>query len=152
MPVHGTHARVLLIFWMYGTAMGRNTAFVSGVEKRLDRKSVILPLGRSGKHSAGEAEMLTVAGFENVFNVLDGFEGDLDGNMRRNQVNAWRYRNLPGFLDGMSAWSPVYGLFPVLTFAASFGRVFSRPSFSASVRSPVSCRVFFFFPACMNDS
>lgn len=92
MPVHGTHARVLLIFWMYGTAMGRNTAFVSGVEKRLDRKSVILPLGRSGKHSAGEAEMLTVAGFENVFNVLDGFEGDLDGNMRRNQVNAWRYR------------------------------------------------------------
>jgi rhodanese-related sulfurtransferase len=105
---------VFLIFWMYGTAMGRNTAFVSKVEKRLDRKSVILPLGRSGKRSTGAAEMLTVAGFENVFNVLDGFEGDLDSNMRRNHVNAWRYRNLPGFLDGMFAWLPVYGLFPVV--------------------------------------
>ena len=64
---------VLLIHWMYGTAMGRNTAFFSEVEKQLDRKSVILPLGRSGKRSAGAAEILTVAGFENVFNVLDGF-------------------------------------------------------------------------------
>ena len=86
---------VLLIHWMYGTAMGRNTAFFSEVEKQLNRKSVILPLGRSGKRSAGAAEILTVAGFENVFN-------DLDGNKERNHVNAWRYRNLPGFLDGMS--------------------------------------------------
>ena len=93
---------VLLIHWMYGTAMGRNTAFFSEVEKQLNRKSVILPLGRSGKRSAGAAEILTVAGFENVFNVQDGFEGDLDGNKERNHVNAWRYRNLPGFLDGMS--------------------------------------------------
>ncbi|WAV90601.1 hypothetical protein NB646_06950 [Oxalobacter aliiformigenes] len=89
MTVHGTHARC-------------SPDSLDVRYRQLDRKSVILPLGRSGKRSAGAAEILTVAGFENVFNVLDGFEGDLDGNKERNHVNAWRYRNLPGFLDGMS--------------------------------------------------
>lgn len=89
----------ILIPWMYGTTMSRNPSFVSEVEKQLDRKAVILLLCRSGKRSAGAAEKLTAAGFEHVFNVLEGFEGDLDSNMQRNHINGWRCRNLPWSQD-----------------------------------------------------
>ncbi|HTO49228.1 MAG TPA: rhodanese-like domain-containing protein, partial [Burkholderiales bacterium] len=35
------------------------------------------------------------AGFTDVYNVLHGFEGDLDEKHRRNTTNGWRFDGLP---------------------------------------------------------
>ena len=42
---------------------------------------------------AGEA--LEAAGFRRVYNVLHGFEGDLDESHHRGSRNGWRFEGLP---------------------------------------------------------
>lgn len=54
-----------------------------------------LMLCRSGVRSGLAAEMLTKEGFTNVYNVVEGFEGDKDDNGHRNTLNGWRFHGLP---------------------------------------------------------
>jgi len=55
----------------------------------------VLMLCRSGQRSALAGEMLIKDGFTNVYNVLEGFEGDKDENGHRNTINGWRFHDLP---------------------------------------------------------
>ena len=55
----------------------------------------VLTICRSGKRSFAAAEELVRQGFKNVYNVDEGFEGDLDGKKHRSTINGWRHRNLP---------------------------------------------------------
>jgi rhodanese-related sulfurtransferase len=52
-------------------------------------------LCRSGARSALAAEMLIKEGYTNVYNILDGFEGDKDESGHRNTINGWRFHDLP---------------------------------------------------------
>lgn len=49
---------------------------------------------RSGSRSATAARLLIKAGFTNVWNLTEGFEGDKNGDGAR-AVNGWRNRGLP---------------------------------------------------------
>jgi len=69
------------------------------LESKLSKDAVILLLCRSGKRSAAAAEAATAAGFKNVFNVREGFEGDLDENQQRGASGGWRQRGLPWVQD-----------------------------------------------------
>lgn len=55
----------------------------------------LLMLCRSGARSATAGEMLINNGYTNVYNVLEGFEGDKDENGHRSTVNGWRFHGLP---------------------------------------------------------
>ena len=52
-------------------------------------------LCRSGARSATAGEMLVNNGYTNVYNVLEGFEGDKDENGHRSTINGWRFHGLP---------------------------------------------------------
>lgn len=54
----------------------------------------VVHLCRSGNRSIGSAKAATAAGFEPSYNVLDGFEGDLDDAGHRGAVG-WRAVGLP---------------------------------------------------------
>lgn len=74
----------------------RNDGFVddlvaAGVEPG-DRPVVFLC--RSGNRSIGAAEAATAAGIAPSYNVLDGFEGDLDENSHRGRTG-WKAVGLP---------------------------------------------------------
>jgi rhodanese-related sulfurtransferase len=60
---------------------------------------VALLLCRSGKRSVLAAEAAAKAGFTNVFNVLEGFEGDLDAHQQRGKADGWRFHGLPWVQD-----------------------------------------------------
>ena len=45
------------------------------------------------------AEAASKAGFANAFNILEGFEGDLDADTRRGSLGGWRYHALPWIQD-----------------------------------------------------
>ena len=45
------------------------------------------------------ADAAAKAGFTQVFNVLEGFEGDLDARQRRGGQNGWRFQGLPWLQD-----------------------------------------------------
>lgn len=86
--------------WATGTNLTRNPRFVRELEAKLGGKNkVALLLCRSGKRSALAAEAATKAGAVFVFNVLEGFEGDLDGENRRGSTNGWRVHGLPWVQD-----------------------------------------------------
>ncbi len=55
----------------------------------------VLMLCRSGQRSELAGEMLIKDGYTNVYNVLEGFEGDKDENGHRNSISGWRFHGLP---------------------------------------------------------
>ncbi|MFA5531388.1 MAG: rhodanese-like domain-containing protein [Thiohalomonadaceae bacterium] len=55
----------------------------------------VLLICRSGKRSVDAGWALLRAGFTKVYNVLDGFEGELDEHRHRGTLGGWRYEGLP---------------------------------------------------------
>ena len=89
--------------WATGTALTRNPRFVRELEARLakdgGKDAVVLLLCRSGKRSALAAEAAAKAGFTQVFNVLEGFEGEIDALQQRGHGDGWRFHGLPWLQD-----------------------------------------------------
>lgn len=81
--------------WATGTSLTRNPRFVRELESKVGKDKTILLLCRSGKRSALAAEAAKKAGFTDVFNVLEGFEGEIDAQQHRGSADGWRYRGLP---------------------------------------------------------
>ena len=55
----------------------------------------IILICRSGKRSLEAGHALLAAGFRDVYNVLDGFEGELDERHQRSSLGGWRFDGLP---------------------------------------------------------
>jgi rhodanese-related sulfurtransferase len=87
------------VAWMTGLSLSRNPRFVKELEAKAGKDDVVLLLCRSGKRSAAAAEAAAKGGFKNVFNILEGFEGDLDEQQRRGAFNGWRRGGLPWVQD-----------------------------------------------------
>ncbi|MDR6679192.1 rhodanese-like domain-containing protein [Pseudomonas oryzihabitans] len=89
----------LHVAWATGTNLTRNPRFVRELEAKVapwgGKDAVLLLLCRSGKRSAAAAEAATKAGFSHVFNILEGFEGELDPNQQRGHDDGWRFHGLP---------------------------------------------------------
>lgn len=65
-----------------------------GLDEHSSDAPVIL-ICRSGKRSLEAGKLLIDKGFEDIYNVDEGFEGELDENHRRSTVGGWRYHGLP---------------------------------------------------------
>jgi len=89
----------LHVAWATGTSLTRNPRFVRELEAKVRKTEVVLLLCRSGKRSALAAEAATKAGFASVFNVLQGFEGELDAAGQRGHADGWRFHSLPWVQD-----------------------------------------------------
>ena len=60
-----------------------------------DQQTPIILMCRSGSRTVDAGNALIDAGFENVYHITDGFEGDLDHNAHRGNINGWRFHGLP---------------------------------------------------------
>lgn len=89
----------LHVAWASGTSLIRNPRFVRELEARTAKDATLLLLCRSGKRSAQAAEAAAKAGFTRVFNVLEGFEGELDAQQHRGRRDGWRRLGLPWIQD-----------------------------------------------------
>ena len=89
----------LHVAWATGTALTRNPRFARELEAKTGKDSVVLLLCRSGKRSALAAEVAAKAGFQHVYNVLEGFEGEIDAQLHRGVGDGWRFRGLPWVQD-----------------------------------------------------
>jgi rhodanese-related sulfurtransferase len=73
-----------------------NPAFIAEVsslaEHNQDRP--VMLICRSGTRSVEAAAALEQAGFQQVINVVHGFEGERDEHEHRSQLNGWRYDGL----------------------------------------------------------
>ena len=72
-----------------------NPDFLTQLEKRVDKESPVLFICRSGARSHHAAALAHEAGYDASYNVLEGFEGDVDANGQRGNVGGWRHAGLP---------------------------------------------------------
>ncbi|RFO95598.1 rhodanese [Rhodoferax lacus] len=87
------------VAWATGTALTRNPRFVRELEVKVGKQATILLLCRSGKRSALAAQAAASAGFTRVFNILEGFEGEIDASKHRGAKDGWRFHKLPWVQD-----------------------------------------------------
>lgn len=86
--------------WQVYPAMAVAGNFVETLSAELRRRgadeaSPLLFICRSGARSRSAALALADAGWSRCYNVVDGFEGGLDGLRHRNATGGWRASGLP---------------------------------------------------------
>ena len=84
-----------LIEWRPYGAAAPDPGFAARLAARYPRDAAILLLCRSGVRSHHAAVAAAKAGFTRVFNILEGFEGELDADGRRGTMGGWRRAGLP---------------------------------------------------------
>ncbi len=85
----------LSVPWNDGPDSEVNPHFVAHVKIAASIDRPIVLICRSGNRTLDAGVVLEKAGFTQVYNVLHGFEGELDGNHHRNAVTGWRFDGLP---------------------------------------------------------
>ncbi|MCU7966847.1 MAG: rhodanese-like domain-containing protein [gamma proteobacterium symbiont of Bathyaustriella thionipta] len=55
----------------------------------------IILICRSGNRSLEAGQLLLNSGLSNVYNIVEGFEGELNDEHQRSTLGGWRYHNLP---------------------------------------------------------
>jgi len=90
--------------WIDAPEWTVNPHFVTEVRKLMlggvsfDHSSAdapVLLICRSGKRSLEAGNLLIKNGFTDVYNVAEGFEGDLDEHHHRSTTGGWRFHGLP---------------------------------------------------------
>lgn len=85
------------VAWQEGPDWEIDPDFAAKVKRLLkgDLARPVLLICRSGVRSLAAGEALEAAGFNQVINVVEGFEGPLDEDFHRGTLGGWRYRGLP---------------------------------------------------------
>ena len=82
--------------WKEAPAWKPNPQFVDEVRQRIpNRDTPVLLLCRSGQRSLDAAKALEAAGYQDLSNIEEGFEGPLDPHKHRGTLGGWRANGLP---------------------------------------------------------
>jgi rhodanese-related sulfurtransferase len=85
----------ILVPWNDGPNWDINPEFVSHVKKATSINRPVVLICRSGNRSLDAGRALEEAGFTKIYNVLHGFEGELDAGHHRGASTGWRFEGLP---------------------------------------------------------
>lgn len=80
--------------WKQWPGMALNPGFDIGVQAAVADGRKLLLLCRSGVRSVAAAKRASELGLE-AYNILEGFEGDPDGQAQRGHIGGWRRQGLP---------------------------------------------------------
>jgi rhodanese-related sulfurtransferase len=83
------------VAWNDGPDWDINPHFVGQVRKIASMNRPVVIICRSGQRSISAGQALEQAGFTDVYNVLEGFEGPLDDDHHRGTIAGWRKEDLP---------------------------------------------------------
>ncbi len=87
---------VKTISWKFYPNFDVNPKFIAQLEAAVPDKSAPLYfLCKTGGRSTDAAIAATQAGYQHCFNIEGGFEGDINTNHQRGQVNGWKASRLP---------------------------------------------------------
>ena len=94
--LHSLGREPVLIPWQVYPTMQRNGGFLDHLrEAGLTPETPVYFLCRSGARSLAAAQAAAAAGFTQVYNIADGFEGPLDPEGHRGKVGGWKAQGLP---------------------------------------------------------
>lgn len=84
----------IAIAWKQWPGMLPNPDFDTSLLRATPPQKKVLMLCRSGVRSIAAAQRATTLGLE-AYNILQGFEGDIDAQGHRGQLGGWRLHGLP---------------------------------------------------------
>lgn len=87
--------RIALLPWQLMPTMNINPDFVNELTKSFNLDDELYFLCRTGGRSNQAALQAIALGFQNCYNIVNGFEGDLDSSNQRGKINGWKSSNLP---------------------------------------------------------
>ncbi|MBQ4875048.1 MAG: rhodanese-like domain-containing protein [Rickettsiaceae bacterium H1] len=88
--------KVCCLSWRLYPEMKINQNFIEKISGMFaDKQTPLLFICRSGYRSLEAASMVLREGYRTCYNIKDGFEGDLDRKNRRNNINGWKFNDLP---------------------------------------------------------
>ncbi len=85
---------ILKLEWVYYPSGNYNTNFLKILENQFKKDTTLIFICKSGHRSALAAQAASKIGFKSVFNLKEGFEGDLNASYR-GISNGWKARGLP---------------------------------------------------------
>jgi rhodanese-related sulfurtransferase len=88
-------ARHGAVQWTLYPGGAPNPDFATQLQQTADKEDVVLFLCRSGVRSRHAARVATELGYTNAFDILEGFEGDRDGEGHRKTLGGWCKAGLP---------------------------------------------------------
>lgn len=80
--------------WKQWPSMQMNPQFDAQLQAAVPAGGAVVLLCRSGVRSVAAAQRAAALGLQ-AYNILEGFEGDLDINQQRGHVGGWRRQGLP---------------------------------------------------------
>ena len=84
----------IAVAWKQWPGMALNASFDAQLLAAVPQGRKVVLLCRSGVRSVVAAQRATSLGLQ-AYNILEGFEGDLDGSGQRGNLGGWRQRGLP---------------------------------------------------------
>lgn len=85
----------LPIEWSRYPENARNSGFLEELADFVDKDEPVMFICRSAGRSHHAAAAATQAGWQECYNVLEGFEGNKDASLHRNTLEGWRVTGLP---------------------------------------------------------
>ena len=83
------------IEWQTYPGNRENPEFLGELAATVAKDQPVMFLCRSGARSHAAADAAMRAGWRETYNILEGFEGDKDGEQHRSTVGGWRKAGLP---------------------------------------------------------
>lgn len=84
----------IAVAWKQWPGMAFNASFDAQLLAAVPQRRKVVLLCRSGVRSVVAAQRATSLGLQ-AYNILEGFEGDVDGSGQRGNLGGWRLRGLP---------------------------------------------------------
>jgi len=83
------------IEWAFYPGMVANPDFAAQLQAQVDKKLTVIFMCRTGGRSHNAAVVADKLGYDSVYNMLEGFEGEANELKQRTMINGWKHAGLP---------------------------------------------------------
>ena len=83
------------IEWAFYPGMTPNQAFAEQLQENVDKDLTVIFVCRTGGRSHNAAVLAQQLGYSKAYNMLEGFEGEMNSLNQRTQINGWKHAGLP---------------------------------------------------------
>ncbi len=83
------------IEWAFYPGMVANPDFAAQLNAQIDKEAVVIFMCRTGGRSHNAAVIAQQLGFNQAYNMIEGFEGEANAAKQRTLINGWKHAGLP---------------------------------------------------------
>lgn len=81
--------------WAFYPGMLPNHAFAGQLEAQINKNLTVIFMCRTGGRSHNAAMLAKELGYQQAYNMLEGFEGEANSLHQRTLINGWKHAGLP---------------------------------------------------------